>query len=69
MYVMKEAIKYDKWNTDYLVWTDGGILHVYDQARPSVNFFEKFFLSFQPQWFHTNVRLSQVFHFPTFKEG
>ncbi len=29
---MAEAVKYDKWNTDYLLWTDGGMMHHFSKS-------------------------------------
>jgi hypothetical protein len=30
--VMYESLKYDKFNTDILIWTDGGHSHTYSQT-------------------------------------
>jgi hypothetical protein len=66
---MKEAVKYDKWNTDFLVWTDGGILHVFDKDKPHANFIEKFFQTVQPIWYHINMDTSVTYNYRTFREG
>jgi hypothetical protein len=50
-YVMTEALQYDKFNTDILIWTDGGYMHNYPQnvVYPE-NVILKFYQLLQPQW-------------------
>lgn len=51
LYVMTEALKHDKWNTDLLVWTDGGHMHIFPRNIVSPeNVIEKFYQILQPQW-------------------
>lgn len=54
---MTEAIKYDRWNSDFLLWTDAGILHALDKAKPYENFVKRFYQSMQPQWIFTNANV------------
>ena len=51
LYMMTEAVKYDKWNTDILVWTDGGYMHQFPRSIISPeNIVKKFYQLIQPQW-------------------
>lgn len=49
--MMEEAVKHDKWNTDILVWTDGGYMHIFPRNLVSPeNVIQKFYQLIQPQW-------------------
>lgn len=49
--VMSEAIRHDRWNTDVLIWTDGGLLHQFskDIIYPD-NILKKMYKIIQPQY-------------------
>ena len=37
LYLLKEALEYDKFNSDFLIWTDGGLTHVFPKNRHMVS--------------------------------
>ena len=51
LYLMVDALKYDKWNTDFLIWTDGGYMHQFEKnAVYPENVIKKFYQFIQPQY-------------------
>jgi hypothetical protein len=62
IYVMAEALEHDKFNTDFLIWTDGGYMHNYPRNLVSPeNVIEKFFHLLQPQWLHFTYNTPDMF--------
>lgn len=51
IYMVEWAMQYDKFNSDYLIWTDGGLNHVFpgNLVYP-VNHLKNWFEFIQPQW-------------------
>ncbi len=53
LFVMLESLKYDKFNTDILIWVDAGYTHIF---ADSINIFDpenvvrKYYQLLQPQW-------------------
>lgn len=53
LFVMLESLKYDKFNTDILIWVDAGYTHIFPD---SLNIFDpenlvrKYYQLLQPQW-------------------
>lgn len=50
-YLLTSALDYDKFNSDYFIWTDGGLNHIFSKSMVSPeNHLRKLFEFFQPQW-------------------
>jgi hypothetical protein len=51
IYALEEALKYDKFNTDFIIWSDGGYMHQFTKNIMSPeNLVKSFYQMFQPQF-------------------
>lgn len=56
LYMLEEALRYDKFGSDFLVWTDAGLNHIFTQnmVYPE-NHLLKWFEFIQPQWLFFSI--------------
>jgi hypothetical protein len=51
LYFMEAAIDYDKFNSDFLIWCDAGINHIFSSSVVwPENTILKYYQLLQPQW-------------------
>lgn len=68
LYIMVEALSYDKFNTDIIIWSDGGYMHQFPKnILYPYNLVKNFYQFGQPQW--TFIRYEDKGMFRGYSKG
>jgi hypothetical protein len=61
LHALEEALKHDKFNSDFIIWNDGGYMHQFTKNPMTPdNLIKQFYQMVQPQWVFFAYTMSYI---------